>query len=363
MYYFLGIIMLILFFAANMRYGKHKIQTTKSTLTIEKLALLVMLGIFSLIFTFESVYSNGDMDAYRDSYLSLKELTNETYLDYILDNKDPFFYILSYFFSKLGLGFYMWHALVGFFYSYALYVLLKRYSPNIYISVIVFVALGNLGFALSALRQMLAIAFVMFAFKYIEERKLIKFVVFTLVACLFHSTAMIFLIAYPLYRIKLKVKTLVAMAVAMIMLIPVSRTIIAFILPRIGAHELYYEYLQSDTTLSISGAIISACILMFCVVFLLKNKSTSRYQGLCNFAMVSIFFKILSASFFAEAFRLSLYFSIFDTILIAEACSCGEKNDKTLIKIKTLVATLAIVLYYFVSPNINILNYKLIFLG
>lgn len=360
MYYFLGFIMFILFFAANIRYGRHMIQITKSTLTIEKLALLAMFGMFSLIFAFESVYSNGDMEAYRDSYLSLKELTNETYLDYILDNKDPFFYMLSFFLSKLGLGFYMWHALIGLFYSYALYVLLKRYSPNIYISFIVFITLGNLGFALSALRQMIAIAFVMFAFKYVEERKLIKFVVVTLVACLFHSTAMIFFIAYPLYKIRLKVKTLVAMAVAMIMLVPVSRTIIAFILPRIGAHELYYEYLQSDTTLSISGTIISVCILVFCVVFLIKNKNTARYQGLCNFAMVSIFFKLLSVVFFAEMFRVSLYFSIFDTIMIAEACSCSDKKDKTLIRIKTLLATLAILAYYFISPNVNIVNYDML---
>ena len=303
------------------------------------------------------------MELYRDAYNSLQYLANDNYLTSILDKKDPFFYFLSFYFGQLGFGFYVWHALIGIVYSYAIYVLLKKYSPNIYISFIVFVVLGQLGFALSALRQMLAIAFVIFAFINIETRKPIKFIMFTIVASLFHSTAIIFLIAYPLYRIKLKIKTLILMTVGMLFVIPIAKPLFLFIMPRIGASELYYEYLQSDKTLSMSGAIISVCIFLFCVVALLKNKNSSKYQGLCNFALVSIFFKILSASFFAEAFRFSLYFSIFDTMLIAEACSCGEKNDKTLIRIKTILVTALLVVYYFISPHSNILNYSPVFLG
>lgn len=364
MYYFLGIIIIALFIGANMRYGKRNvIKPKKNILTFERFVLLALFGICVTIFAFESIRSNGDMEAYRDEYYASQILIQDNYLEQIMDKKDPFFYLLSFYFGQLGLGFYVWHALIGFVYSYAVYILLKKYSSNVYISFIVFIVLGQLGFALSALRQMLAIAFVIFAFINIETRKPIKFVILTLIASLFHSTAIVFLIAYPLYRIKLKVKTLIVMSVAMLFFIPMARPIFLFVLPRIGASELYYQYLQSETTLSMSGAIISVFVFLFCVVALLKNKNSSKYQGLCNFALVSIFFKILSASFFAEAFRLSLYFSIFDTILIAEACSCGEKNDKTLIRIKTLVATMLLVVYYFISPHSNIMNYAPVFLG
>lgn len=364
MYYFLGIIILALFTGANMRYGKRNvIRHKKHTLTFEQIVLLALFGLCVTIFTFESVRSNGDMDGYRDAYNSLQYVTGDDYLIDIINKKDPFFYLLSFYFGQLGFGFYAWHALIGLIYSYAIYILLKKYSPNVYISFIVFVVLGQLGFALSALRQMLAIAFVIFAFINIETRKPIKFVVLTLIASLFHSTAIIFLIAYPLYRIKLKVKTLILMTVGMLFVIPMAKPLFLFVLPRIGASEWYYNYLQSETTLSMSGAIISVFVFLFCVIALLKNKNSSKYQGLCNFALVSIFFKILSASFFAEAFRLSLYFSVFDTILIAEACSCGEKNDKTLIRIKTLVATLLLLIYYFISPHSNILNYAPVILG
>ena len=358
LYYVLGIVVVVLFAGANIRYGKHTIQDKKKgTLTIEKFALFVMFAFYVFVFTFESVNSNTDLQAYRDAYLSFQYVFDGNYLSIIRDNKDPVYYIVSFFFYRLGLGFYGWHAIIGLFYSYALYDLIKRYSSNVYISFIVSISLGSLAFALSALRQMLAISFVIFAFRCIQEKRPIKFIVLTLVASLFHSTAIVFLIAYPLYMIKLKIKKLIVMAIGMIVVIPVARPLVTFILPRIGAHELYYEYLNSETSLQISGTIISASILLFCVVCILLNKKEAKYQGLCNFAMLSVFFRMLSVVFFAEMFRLSLYFSIFDIILIAEACSCGSAKDRTIIKIKTLLATLALTAYYFVSPATNIVDY------
>lgn len=358
LYYVLGIVMVVFFASANIRYGKHTIQDKKKeNLTIEKFVLFVMFAFYVFLFTFESVNSNTDLQAYRDAYLSFQYVFDGDYLSIIRDNKDPVYYIVSFFFYRLGLGFYGWHAIIGLFYSYALYDLIKRYSSNVYISFIVSISLGSLAFALSALRQILAISFVIFAFRYIVEKRPIKFIALTLIASLFHSTAIIFLVAYLLYWIKLKIKKLIVMAIFMIIAIPVAKPLVAFILPRIGAHELYYEYLQSETSLQISGTIISASILVFCVVCMLLNKKEAKYQGLCNFAMLSIFFRVLSVVFFAEMFRFSLYFSIFDIILIAEACSCGVAKDRTIIKIKTLLATLALTAYYFISPATNIVDY------
>ena len=360
MYYFLGMIIIALFIGANMRYGKRSVRKIKkNTLTIEWFVLFAMFIIYVLIFALESVQSNSDMQNYREAYFSFQFVSSDIWLSKLLEGKDPVYYFMNYVFCKMGFGFYTWHAFIGLFYSYAIYTLLKRYSSNIYISFIASISLGSFSFALSALRQMIAISFIMFAFRYIEEKKILKFILLTLIATLFHSTAIVFLIAYPLYRIKLKIRTLFVMVIGMVMVVPMARPIVEFILPRIGANELYYGYLQSEKSLSFSGTIISILILLFCVVFILKDSKSAKYHGLCNFAMVSIFFRLLSVFFFAEMFRLSLYFSIFDTIMIAEACSCGNSKDKTLIRIKTVIATFGMMVYYFISPAVNILDYVL----
>lgn len=51
-------------------------------------------------------------------------------------------------------------------------------------------------FSFSACKQGIALSILMYSLKYIYERKLIKFIVCVTVACLFHSTAIIFFIVY-----------------------------------------------------------------------------------------------------------------------------------------------------------------------
>ena len=353
MYYFLIVVLFILLIGACSSCGKDNMMNTKKgTLTTEKIVIVVMAIMFVCVLGFESELSNGDMQQYQNTY-QLYQIQNPPKLD---GKKDYVFQVLCYVFSKTGLNFYFWHAFIGAFFISVVCVFVKKYSSNVYISFIVFIALGHFSFSLSALRQMLAIAFIIISFNYIEQKKLVKFLALVVVASLFHSTAIVFIIAYPLYMVRMKVKTIAAMVLGMLVIARYIGPIFEFVLPRIGAHELYYDYLESDTTLSFSGLIIAFGVLIFAVVCL-KGDKESKYQGLCNFAVVSCFFRLLSTFAFAEMFRLSLYFSVFDTILIAEACTCGRKN-KTTVFIKTIIVTILLVFYFMISPTSNVTDYK-----
>ena len=353
MYYFLLAILVALLIGAIVSCGKNNMMNTKKgTLTTEKIVIIVMTIIFTCILGFESELSNGDMQLYQNTY-QLYQIQSPPRLD---GKKDYVFQVLCYAFSKTGLNFYIWHALIGIFFVFVVCSFVKKYSSNIYISFIVFIALGQFAFSLSALRQMLAIAFILLSFIFIEQKKAVKFIVLVLIASLFHSTAIVFIIAYPLYMVRLKVKTIIVMVLGMLVASRYIRPILDFLLPRIGAQELYYDYLESDTTLSLSGLVIAFGILVFSVICL-KDDKESKCQGLCNFAVVSCFFRLLSTFAFAEMFRLSLYFSVFDMILIAEACTCYRKS-KTPVMIKTFAVTLCLVLYFAVSPTPNVLNYE-----
>jgi hypothetical protein len=61
---------------------------------------------------------------------------------------------------------------------------------------------------MSATRQTIAIAIVMIAFKFIKERKMLKFLLLILLAASFHTTALIFLPAYWLNKLELNKKTI-----------------------------------------------------------------------------------------------------------------------------------------------------------
>ncbi len=53
------------------------------------------------------------------------------------------------------------------------------------------------------IRQTLSVAIIMFAYKYVVEKRILKFLIFTLIASLFHRSALIFLPFYFLLNIKI----------------------------------------------------------------------------------------------------------------------------------------------------------------
>lgn len=81
--------------------------------------------------------------------------------------------------------------------------LMKKHSKDIAFSSLVFMGLPVFLMMYSGLRQGIAIGICCFAYDAIIERKPIKFVLIVLLASLFHSSALFFIVAYPMYTIRL----------------------------------------------------------------------------------------------------------------------------------------------------------------
>lgn len=84
-----------------------------------------------------------------------------------------------------------------------LYVVCRK-SSSPAMSVIVFMGLTTFQMLFSGLRQSLALGICFVALLFIEDRKPIKFAVTVGLASLFHYSAWIFLVAYPLYHFPMK---------------------------------------------------------------------------------------------------------------------------------------------------------------
>lgn len=95
---------------------------------------------------------------------------------------------------------------------YAIYALLIlaptayaifRYSENIWMSTMMFISLTFFYCSLSFIRQSIAFAVILCAYKYMKERNHFKVLLFIFIACLFHSTVIIMI---PIYLIAAFVK-------------------------------------------------------------------------------------------------------------------------------------------------------------
>lgn len=85
----------------------------------------------------------------------------------------------------------------------AISIWLHRNSKHVFLSSIIFLGLPVFLILYSGLRQALAVAITLFSFEFIKQKKFLFFLFCTLLARLFHSSAILFLLAYPLYYLKM----------------------------------------------------------------------------------------------------------------------------------------------------------------
>lgn len=98
--------------------------------------------------------------------------------------------------KMLGVSAQGYIAVVSLFIVFSFSVFIYRYSKYILFSFYLHVTLGLFAYSMTTIRQTLAICFILFAVKYILDRKLLGFLVLVGVAAAFHYSALIFL---PLY--------------------------------------------------------------------------------------------------------------------------------------------------------------------
>jgi len=115
---------------------------------------------------------------------------------------EPIYYYMNLFFYKAK-----FHEQFIIFFSYFLtflfiFIVLKKYSINYNISVIVLVTFGILFGMTNAVRQALACSVCLLSLPYIINRKFLKFLIFPVVGAGFHYSAFFFIPFYWLTNIK-----------------------------------------------------------------------------------------------------------------------------------------------------------------
>lgn len=101
------------------------------------------------------------------------------YVGYYLANQQHYFYIFAIFHIIL-----MW-----FLYKY-----IVQQSSNVMLSVFFLLTTVFFTFSLSGIRQAIATAIVFYALKYINQKKSLHYIFFLGIACLFHSSAAIYIL-------------------------------------------------------------------------------------------------------------------------------------------------------------------------
>lgn len=216
-------------------------------------------------------------------------------------------------------------------------------------------------------RQDIAIAITFFSFKFIYERKLIKFLVCILFATLFHQTAIIFTVAYWIYSIKWTRKYLILLIVSTVIgfFIMNKLDFIAGLYTQSAQGKLDYYLENKDETfgggdspvLILIRGIANRFFLLFLpllIIFTKKNEKVEELKKLYNIFLFGFLFFLVFGSVAVVFLRFTRYFDIFQILVIPLTVYLSPPKHR--------VALILLLLTYFsIKFSVVILNDKNIY--
>ncbi|MDD3922221.1 MAG: EpsG family protein [Endomicrobiaceae bacterium] len=217
------------------------------------------------------------------------------------------------------------------FIVYSTMRLIYKYTNIPWLAVFIYLTFGKIMFEAGIIRQSLAIAISFFAFDFIVKRQFLKFSLLIIIASLFHSSALLLFIMYPISFIKPTIKNIV-LCIIMVIIIFFSTHVINNLAFSIMTSYSGYEQTSLNNGIIKLGVIVKIAISFFVSLlcwfaFRIKKANDKnfiftekgkQYMILFIFSILAILFYILSLR--TRLFiRLSCYFDFFNIILIPKA--------------------------------------------
>ena len=206
----------------------------------------------------------------------------------------------------------------GIIQSLCLFVLVYKNSKKPLLSTIIYFALPCFTICWSGLRQSIAISITMIAFLMIKEKKPIKFILLVILAWLFHSSAIIFLLAYPLYHLRMssiwKLTSVVIIPFAYIFKEPLFKA--------------FSVIFKDNAKIGDTGALTLFLIFVLIYVFLIffGNSKNKQLNGCTNLFWLACIFQAFSG-ISQGALRVGYYFIVYAIIAIPEIVSDEDENS------------------------------------
>ena len=211
-------------------------------------------------------------------------------------------------------------------------------SPYPIISVLIYFLAGHFFYSLNLMRQFLAVSVLLFSYKYLIDKKYIKFITGVIIAFLLHSSSIIFVIAFLLCdREAFDLKRTIIIS---LLLLIFGKYIWHYVVELIVNHTRFANYIGSKfdkTQLRITDIIVNS-ILYFIIYYLYKNiKSPSRKEKFfLNMQACALFFIILTSTMYL-LFRFTFFFSIFNIISIPYLLNKSDISKKKKIIVITIL--------------------------
>lgn len=242
-----------------------------------------------------------------------------------------------------------------------------RYSNNLWLSVYLFFTLGYFGRSMNTIRLNIAIAIVLFSYDFLREKKIIKFIITVFFASLFHRTAIIFLLAWPIIKLKFSHKTIGAAIVGSLSFYTFFPAILQMVLRFFPTYQYYLgsSYLDGSTRLaSVMNFLVGLSILAFSVYINYHNKNINSElnikhgnsfndndnENMVLFLLSGVSITLVSFNF-SLLDRIGEFFFVFSIVYLPNSVKCIRD-----VNVRILLSFIIVVLFFAYATTIQIVR-------
>ena len=295
-------------------------------------ALIFLVGVF--ISGYRSPSYTPDSQAYAGYFtLNAQKTLEESWQAVISrEGKDPFYYFIGNCLSKIGFTYREWFIFISIIFMAGFCYLMYKHSKNYFLSSLFMVALSYYYFTMTGLRQAMAMGICFFAFEFAYRKKPIPFILLVLVASLFHSSALIFLIIYLIKELVIGIKQWIIVFASVVMAFLFPGAINSVVKLLAWSDELS-NYAETTTGLSIFGFVIQLSIIVFCLYCITKEHyNDTHYRVFFNTMFVGLILQSFAINI-DNIFRMSMYFSIYGAFVLPDAIELQDEKVKRILYI------------------------------
>ncbi|NMO96638.1 EpsG family protein [Paenibacillus lemnae] len=227
------------------------------------------------------------------------------------------------------------------------FIFIYRYSANPYLSVLLFVTLGQYFVAHNITRQYIAISICLYAIPFLLSRKMIRYMIIILIAMTFHTSAIVMIPLYFLVLINISGQTILKYMIGIAFLNAGFGAVLPWIQKFVYSDE-YMEGSYGVQEANMLNALLPALlfILLCCFYYIeyIKNKENRMSvvsSAMIHMGLISFLFSTLSVTSMLILNRIGGYFMVSYLIIIPLLIARTEPRKKGLLYLSILTICLA----------------------
>lgn len=344
-YYLLILIPMVFSLLNRTRVKNFSSGISAANQEIKDLCIPAFFLIFALLLFLRDISCGIDLRNYKSMFIRTSQMSFVgVYRDY---SEEPLYFLLNKAVSMFG-GFRFFLIVCALISLLPIAIFYMRETTNSYLTIILFVTVAPFPIFFSALRQALAMAFAVPIWYCAKNKKLILNFLLVFLATLFHSSAFMLLLIYPMYYVKISKRWLIFVIPSMILGFVFRESLFTFLLNfTIEKYDERYGNNIFDT----GGYTMLVLLILFAVFsYVILDEKKADYDTI---ALRNILLTVVFIQFFATintvAMRMNYYFLIFIPILIPKIIHYARSGYQLLAREASIIMCIFFSFYFIIN--------------